>query len=186
MNHTPFHATIASACALRLCGEISPLWPPCSPRPNLQRDGSYDVDRCNFARGPSHRESVAFTQSVARLNHQEGLFRAIAPLIFWRRLAPPAEGPMSSEYQKSTTMNSILDIRSAGGALGATETPAFTSGATKSEKQATSTLNLVWVRPLLRCTVETLQEFAGIVLAILYSLAAFGLATALLFCTFTR
>ena len=80
-------------------------------------------------------------------------------------------------------MNSILDIRSAGGALGAAETPAFTSGATKSEKQATST---VWVRPLLRCTVETLQEFAGIVLAILYSLAAFGLGAALLFYTFTR
>ena len=71
-------------------------------------------------------------------------------------------------------------------ALVAVETPAFTPGATKSEKQTTSKINLIWVRPLLRCALETLQEFAGIVLAILYSLAAFGLGAALLFYTFTR
>jgi hypothetical protein len=83
-------------------------------------------------------------------------------------------------------MNSILDIRSADGALAGAETPAFTSGATKPEKQATSTIHLIRMRPLLRCAVETLPEFAGIVLAILYSFAAFGLGAALLSYTFTR
>jgi len=79
---------------------------------------------------------------------------------------------------------SFLDTRSAGGVLAAAEAPAFASGTTKSEKKATSTKNLIRLRPLLSCT--TLQEFAGIVLAILYSLAAFALGAALLFYTFTQ
>jgi len=93
---------------------------------------------------------------------------------------------LETKNNREPVKNILLDIRSAGGALAAAETPAFTSGTTKSEKKATSTINLIRARPLLRCTVETLHEFAGIVLAILYSLAAFGLGAALLFYTFTR
>jgi hypothetical protein len=77
-----------------------------------------------------------------------------------------------------------LDTISAGGALAATEAPDFTSGTTKSEKKAKSTINVIRLRPLLSRT--TLLEFAGIVLGILYSLAAFALGAALLFYTFTR
>jgi hypothetical protein len=80
----------------------------------------------------------------------------------------------------------FLDIRSADEALAADEMPALTSGTTKSEKNTRGTTNLTLVRPLLRCRVGTLQEFVGIVLAILYSFAAFGLGAALLFYTFTR
>jgi hypothetical protein len=85
----------------------------------------------------------------------------------------------------SNSMKKIfLDTRFAGGALAAAKAPAFTAGTTESEKKATSTINLIRVRRFLPCA--TLQEFAGIVLAILYSLAAFALGAALLFYTFTR
>ena len=80
----------------------------------------------------------------------------------------------------------LLDIRSADAALAADEMPALSSGTTKSEKKTRGTINLTLVPSLLRCRVGTLQEFVGIVLAILYAFAAFGLGAALLFYTFTR
>lgn len=117
--------------------------------------------------------------SVARLNHKEGLFRAIATLLISRRLgANSLEVACPENNEKSANMNQILNVRSTGEALAADEAPVFKYETTEPKKKETSAINVIWR------AVGTLQEFAGIFLAILYSLAAFGLGTALLFYTF--
>jgi hypothetical protein len=82
-------------------------------------------------------------------------------------------------------MNSTLAMGSAGGVLAAKEAPAISSGSTKPEKSAESSIHFTRIRPSLWDAGEIAQICGGLI-AVLYLLGAVALGVALLFYTFTR